>query len=506
MTDFRGIPLPEPGRLAGNAALMEMFGLKLPVPFRLAAIAERHHPQSTGDWLMLTPRHAPADTLAGHLGFALKWEGIDLSVLAALFAVTSPAEISAIIRRAPTGASTRRLWFLFEFLTGTTLDVPDPGKVRAIEVVDREQQLALMAGIASKRHRVIDNLPGTRAFCPMIRNTPALRAAAGKQLDARAREVIGDTPRDLVARAASFLLLSDSRASFAIEGERPSSDRATRWGQAIAQAGARPIEIGELERLQRIVIADGRFVRLGLRNEGGFVGSHDRETGAPLPEHVSARVEDLGDLLSGIAAYSARTSRQSFDPIAAAAAIAFGFIYVHPFEDGNGRLHRWLIHHALASAGFNPPGLIFPVSAAILRRIAEYRAVLESYSARLLPCVAWRSTPRGNVEVTNDTADWYRYFDATRHAEFLYSCVEQTISEDLPREVRFLTAYDHFAADVKQLVDMPDRMIEKLRAFLEQNDGRLSQRARHAEFAQLSDEEAARIERLYRDWFTPGSR
>jgi hypothetical protein len=503
VSDFRGMPLPEPGRIAGYAALMEMFGLRLPIPVRLAAIAMRHHPVSTGSWLMLTPRHAPADTLAGHLAFALKWEGIDLAVLAALFRQVPPGEIATIVRRTPTGAGARRLWFLHEWLTGSTLDIPDPGKVRAVPVVDADRQLTLAGASASKRHRVIDNLPGTRAFCPMVRATAALRAASAMQLDRRAREVIGATPRDLVARAASFLLLSDSRASFAIEGERPSADRATRWAQAIAQAGARPIDVTELERLQRLVIPDDRFVRLGLRDAGGFVGSHDRESGMPLPEHVSARAEDLEGLLAGIAAYDARIARHGFDPIAAAAAIAFGFVYVHPFEDGNGRLHRWLIHHVLASAGFNPPGLVFPVSAVILKRIAEYRAVLESYSQRLLPCIEWQPTPRGNVEVTNETADWYRYFDATRHAEFLYACVEQTIAGDLPREVRFLAAFDRFTAGVKQRLDMPDRTIELLRAFLEQNDGRLSRRARDVEFARLSDDESAWIESIYRDCFPP---
>jgi hypothetical protein len=503
VTDFRGVVLPESGRVAGYAALMDRFGLRVPTPVRLAAIAGRHHPVSTASWLMLTPRHAPADTLAGHLAFALKWEGIDLAVLAALFKVVPPAEIATFIRSTPTGAGARRVWFLFEWLTGTTLDIPDPGKVRAITVVDPDLQRALRTGVASKRHRVIDNLPGTRAFCPMVRNTPALRATAAAKLDLRARDVIGATPRDLVARAASFLLLSDSRASFAIEGERPSADRATRWGQAIAQAGTHALDIAELERLQRIVISDDRFVRLGLRDGGGFVGGNDRDSGMPMPEHVSARAQDLRDLLGGIAAYGTRIASHGFDPIAAAAAIAFGFVYVHPFEDGNGRLHRWLIHHVLASAGFNPPGLVFPVSAVILKRIAEYRAVLESYSARLLPCIDWRPTDRGNVDVLNDTADWYRFFDATRHAEFLCACVEQTIVEDLPRDVGFLAAYDRFATAVKQRIDMPERTTDLLRAFLEQNGGRLSQRARHAEFARLSDEEAAWIEGLYSECFAP---
>jgi Fic family protein len=105
---------------------------------------------------------------------------------------------------------------------------------------------------------------------------------------------------------------------------------------------------------------------------------------------------------------------------AAAAAIAFGFVYVHPFVDGNGRIHRWLIHHVLAAAGYNPPGIVFPISAVILRRVHEYRAVLEAYSAALLPLIEWTATADGNLTVHNDTADFYRYFDATAHAEFLH--------------------------------------------------------------------------------------
>src|SRR5439155_6344338 len=91
----------------------------------------------------------------------------------------------------------------------------------------------------------------------------------------RAREIISRTRKDLITRAAAFLLLSDSKSSFAIEGERPSSTRAARWARAIGEAGVRPITIDELERLQRVVIGDARFVKLGLRDEGGFVGTHD---------------------------------------------------------------------------------------------------------------------------------------------------------------------------------------------------------------------------------------
>ena len=172
-------------------------------------------------------------------------------------------------------------------------------------------------------------------------------------------------------------------------------------------------------------------------------------------------------------------------------------------QDGNGRIHRWLIHHALAAASYNPPGLVFPISAAILRQLDAYRTVLETYSRPLLPEIEWQRTQSGNVEVLNHTADFYRYFDATAHAEFLYECVEQTIIHDLPEEVYFLEAFDRFGDGVQQVVDMPSAQIELLQKFLQQNGGQLSQRARAQEFAALTDEEVLRVEQLYLDAFEP---
>ena len=285
---FEGRPLPEPGVPAGYAALIRRYNLAVPMPPRLAAIARRHHPASTSEWLMLTPRHRPDDTTVGHLAFALRWEGIDLGILAALFEVFNAAELQVYVRATPTGAAARRLWFLYEWLTGTRLDLPDAGKVRLTPVVDPDVQLTLGVGLPSARHKVLDNLPGTPAFCPMVRRTPALALAGARRLDTRAREVIGRTRADIVSRAAAFLTLKDSRSSFAIEHETPTGSRAARWGQAIAQAGLRPLTIAELERLQRVVI-DTRLPVSACVTKEEFVGEHDRETSDPIPEHVSAR-------------------------------------------------------------------------------------------------------------------------------------------------------------------------------------------------------------------------
>ncbi|WP_226895848.1 Fic family protein [Polymorphobacter sp. PAMC 29334] len=501
VNDFHELPLAEAGTPAGYAALISRYDLAVPLPARLTAIAQRHHPVSTDRWLMQTPRHAPGNDLAEQLTHALRYEGVDLAVLSALFGVIDPADIAAIVAAAPTGAYARRIWFLYEWQTGLRLHVPDAGKIRLVPAINAVQQLALAEGEPSPRHRVLNNLPGTPAFCPMVRRTPTIDAYVARAFDVRTRETVGRIRRDLLSRAAAFLLLNDSKSSFAIEGERPSGDRATRWAQAIAQAGTRSLSIAEFDRLQRIVIGDPRFVQLGLRDEGGFVGVHDRDTNMPVPDHISARPQDLESLLGGLIEYVERTARGRLDPVAAAACAAFGFVYIHPYVDGNGRLHRWLIHHALALAAFNPPGLIFPISVAIYRRIDEYRRVLESYSAPLLPLIRWQPTADGNVEVLNDTADYYRYFDATAHVEFLYACVEQTIERDMPEEIRFLEAFDRFSDRIQQIVDMPAAQVELLRGFLAQNDGLLSQRGRTKEFAALADEEVAQIEVIYAEMF-----
>lgn len=452
-----------------------------------------------GGWRIYSPRYTPDASLEDHLTFALKHEGLDLAVLKHLFVAAGPGPVEGIVRAKPTGSYARRIWFLYEWLTGRRLDLPDADRGAYPHVVDPDRQYAVPAETSS-RHRVKNNLPGTPEFCPLVFRTEALDHLVAMDLQTRAREAAAAVPRDLLARTAAFLLLKDSRSSFAIEGERPRPDRIQRWGRAVAQAGVQPIDLDELVRLQHIVIGDFRFLRPGLRAEGGFVGEHDRETRMPMPVHISARADDLARLVDGMIEFD-RHAAQLLDPVVAAAALAFGFVFAHPFEDGNGRLHRYLIHHVLAEREFNPPGIVFPVSAVIQDRMDAYRTTLEDYSRRLLPAVDWEPTDDGNVRVLNDTGDFYRFFDATPQAEFLYECVQRTIEEDLPQEAAFLKRYDTFRSELDVMLDMPDRLADLLFRFLQQNGGTLSRRGRENEFAALTDQEVERIEAAYRDAF-----
>jgi hypothetical protein len=492
--------LPETATPAGYAALIDAYGLPVPVPRTLSAIGTKHRIIEEGGWRIYTPRHAPEATLEGHLTFALKNEALDLAVLKRLFLAVNEGEIAELVRQKPTGVYTRRIWFLYEWLLGRELKVSIEDKVTYVDAVDTDLQFA-GPGQNSARHRVRNNMPGTPEFCPLVFRTKALDEFIALDLKERARIVVSEVPKALLARTAAFLLLKDSKSSYVIEGEKPPQDRIQRWGRAIGEAGRTPLDDQEFLRLQRIVIGDERFVKLGYREEGGFVGEHDRDTQRPIPDYIGARHEDLASLMYGLIAFD-HTAENALDPVIAAAVLAFGFVYIHPFEDGNGRIHRYLMHHVLARRGFNPAGVHFPVSAAILDKIDEYQSVLESYSSRLLPLVKWEPTAKGNVNVLNDTGDFYRFFDATPHAEFLYACVRQTIEHDLPNETRYLQNFDAFRSGVENLVDMPERTLNNLLGFLRQNGGRLSKRAIDNEFAELTADEIAQIENLYGQSFS----
>ena len=159
--------LPVEGKPCGYAALIDAYDLRVPAPTQLAAVGLRHKLIATDEWRIVTPRHEPIATLEGHLTFALKYEGVDLGVLKALFDRIDATEFTNSILATPTGAYMRRAWFLFEWLTNKRLDIPDLDRGTYVDVVDPAVQYTC-DGCNVPRQRVRNNLPGTPAFCPKI--------------------------------------------------------------------------------------------------------------------------------------------------------------------------------------------------------------------------------------------------------------------------------------------------------------------------------------------------
>lgn len=155
-------------------AVIDSMDLAISLRAQLAVISEKHRQYQTSEWLVYTPRHTPQDSLYGNLTFALKYEGINLLILKKLF-----------------------------------------------NSVDKKLQYATSKGINSDRHRILNNLPGTINFCPLIFKTQKLENFINEDLSGKTTKIISGVHRDILLRTSAFLLLKDSKASFSIEGEVP---------------------------------------------------------------------------------------------------------------------------------------------------------------------------------------------------------------------------------------------------------------------------------------------
>lgn len=473
-----------------------MFSLAVPPPAVASYVgpgARRTEIQAHQAVEFYPVRYAPVgDSAVSHLRFALRHEPIDLRILVGSLTATPPADLEAWVHREPTGAYSRRAWFFYETFTGRTLDVPAASRGNYVAALNPERHFVTDRR-ASARHRVIDNLCGGPGMCAIVRRTPRLTAYLSQQLDEEARSLTARYDEAILARAVNFLYTKETRSSFAIEGETPGANRTERFVAALKRAPTfEPSDKAAILRLQGVIV-DPRYAAHDWRDVQNFVGEtvgHHRED----VHFIAPKPEDISDLMD---AWMTMTNRlinsPALDPVIAAAVSSFAFVFLHPFEDGNGRLHRFLIHHVLAKRGFSPPGLIFPVSAAILRDQRRYDQALETFSQPLFDHTEWRFTGDQEIVVLNETANLYRYFDATPLAEYLYERVADTIRVDLREELDFVETYDRALAGVRAVVDMPDRRASLFARLCLQNNGRLS-RSKRAQFGELSDEEVTRME------------
>jgi Fic family protein len=122
---------------------------------------------------------------------------------------------------------------------------------------------------------------------------------------------------------------------------------------------------------------------------------------------------------------------------------AFGFVYIHPLADGNGRVHRFLVNDSLRRVGAVREPMILPVSSLIDRDATQRRAY-----ERMLDVV---------FEGVEAARPAWRYLDLSAHVAYLADVVQRTIGEDMRAESRWLRSHAQARAAVKEIVECRTR-------------------------------------------------
>lgn len=484
-------------RPAGYVALIERYGLDVIPNWHISLVTTSgiHRVDSQAGVIeeVYPPHYWPGDNLGDHLEFALKYDGTNLAILTRLFQEAGEEDLLKYVRSKPTGKYARRIWFLYEFLTGRTLPLEELKRGNYIELLEPEDYYTTSPPRRIRRQRVYDNLLGDSRFCPTVRRTATLQEYEKSDLPSRCRHVISEYAPALVGRAVKYLYTKETRSTFAIERITPSTSRSERFMSVLEIAGQE-----EFLKKQRLIelqneIVDLRFRESDYRKTQNYVGEAVGLQRQRI-HFASPKPGNLAELTEGLEAAHLRMEDGDVPAAIHAAAIAYGFVFLHPFEDGNGRIHRFLVHNILARREFTPPGTIIPVSAAMLENSSDYDSSLEAFSRRLMPLVDYTLDEVGRMTVRNDTATWYRYIDMTPQAEALFRFIERAIDTELVDELDFLKNYDEAKSSIKEIVDMPDRQIDLFIRFCLQNNGRLSRRKHASHFDFLTNGEISEME------------
>ncbi|MGE0075846.1 MAG: Fic family protein [Sphaerochaetaceae bacterium] len=461
-----------------------------------------HHERIQGDQVdeIFRAQYWPGEKIGDHLEFALKYDGVNLALLARIFEKVPQEELTEYIRSKPTGKYARRIWFFYEFLTGRRLPIDDLTLGNYVDALEAKDYYTIQNGERSSRHRIVNNLLGPQAFCPVVRRTGRLSELDSSDLHKRCEDIARSYPPELLRRALGYLYKKETKSSFEIERIQPNASRTEKFIASLELAEKEDFCVKErlIELQNRIV--DPRFKDDGYRVVQNYVG----QTVAFQKEvihYICPKPDDLPSLMEGLIASHERMGTGNVPPVIHAATIAYGFVFLHPFGDGNGRIHRFLIHNILSLRNMVPRGLMFPVSAVMLKHPADYDASLEAFSRPLLGLIDYRLDDMGRMTVEDDTACWYRYMDMTSQAEALFAFVIKTIEDELVQELSFLANYDTAKRAIQDIIDMPDRLIDLFIRVCLQNNGSLSAKKRSAHFDFLTDDELVAMEHAVQDCY-----
>ncbi len=488
----------------GYNALVDQYGLKALPHYRTSEISGAARGQQLVEsaapaHYRFETRYRPEATLPGQLEFALKYEGVNLEILDALFEATGPQEIEAWLKRVPNSAYARRIGFLYEWLKGKELRLDAPPNDRYIELLDSDSYVVASNPEREPRFRVLNNLPGTRQFCPLVRRTKIIAGYERKNISDQVRSLIESKSKRLIERAVAYLYVKETQSSFGIEREKPSQHKAERFVDLLSRASSvKEITYDLLIDIQNLVM-DKRWWEGTYRRKqnwvGEVLGEHRRKVA-----YIPPAADDVEDLMEGVLKYITRSLKGTSNLVASTAAASFGFVYLHPFMDSNGRIHRFLIHYMLENGGFTPKNTIIPVSAGVLADLDGYNDALELFSKSLMREVKYRWLD-DELEVSGNIARYYRFYDATGQTEYLYSAIERAVYGDLAQEIEYLIATDKARQEIGGFLDLPGKDLDLLIRVIVEQRGRLSQTKRESHFSQLKPDEIEKVEQIVRENF-----
>jgi hypothetical protein len=487
------------GMKVGYAWLAEQEAVKAPRPEQTAEVRSVTRKELIGSSIAVPATMAPVDdNLLEHVLFALKHEGINLVILAQVLPLITEPDIRAAYDASPNSQYLRKACYLWEHFCRQRIQRQQTTlRTNYVPLFDPEHYLT-SDGQRDSRWCIVFNGIGSLDYCVSVRQTPDLIALLDKQLLQQAADFTDTLPADILNRTLAWAYLDETQNSYAIENETPSGDKASRFVNLLKQAHiTRSLDEDYLVDLHNAIISNPFFHAASFRPGQNHLSNGLR--GALGVTYVPPAPDLSRELMDSLLAL-ANHSRAEIDPLVLASIVSFGFVFIHPFMDGNGRLARFLFHQVLCQQGALKNGLLLPVSAVLKQKEAGYKAALEGYSGptREFWDVSYIDENQIECDFKGHPA-LYRYWDATDCITFMASAAEQAIEQHLKEETLYLSQYDEVYRRINQAYDIPNTELSKLVMFCLDQKGRISKNRRKQYQYMIPEEAFDALEAAYQE-------
>lgn len=494
-------------QLAGYTYLIEELGLSLPPLGLELAIGNKTideiKPFGSVRIKLLAKNKKVGTNIYEHIETAINYQGIRLAYLVPIFKELDESLLTRYIKEKPQAINRRCIWYLYEWLTGNQLNIENSQSNYA-NLLEERFYYTSKNGVRNSRTRITNNMLGNKEFCPMIRKRPEVLKYEKKDLMKIAQTQLNSLHNainpELLGRSIEYLYTKETKSSTEIEKENTPAVKMRKFYRVLKTSGAISLSKRRLVDIQNEIVRS-RKKDDDYRNEEIYVGEtrltwldgleENIHFIGPKQIHVQSMMRGLLDM------HKALLLDNTLPPMMHAAIMSFGFVYIHPFSDGNGRIHRYLIHDVLKSRITTEQDFIIPVSATILQRSKEYDDVLEKISKPVMALIDYEINETDHsITINNDIDYMYRYPDLTPHVIFLYEMMEASIVEDLMQEVLYIVKYDAVKKVIEEQYDIPNKELNLLIQLALQNNGEISKRKR-AKFANwIDDEQLVLLEKI----------